>query len=154
MTPSLTTPRTIDLDDLESFESTFSTERKIAAVSANPADEAKAFVDACTECERVCFETANHCLLQGADVREIQLLRNCARICRTSTAAWSVGSRLYSEVVRAAARLCGECATACERLTSDRQLQICADMCRECAAACERMSQVQLSSANSLVQSA
>jgi hypothetical protein len=145
MTPSLTTPCDIELDDPDSLDTMLFDESDSGTEDSNPADEAKAFVEACTECERVCFETANHCITQGgalADVREIQLLRNCARVCRTSAAAWSVGSRLYSQVLRAAARLCGECATVCERLTNDRQLKTCADMCRECAQSCERMAQV------------
>jgi hypothetical protein len=156
MTPSLTTPRDIEVEDPDSLDTLLFDERESEAKGSDPADEAKAFVEACTECERVCFETANHCLTQGgklADVRKIQLLRNCARVCRTSAAAWSVGSRLYSQVLRAAARLCGECATVCERLTNDRQLKTCADMCRECAGACERMSQVPLGSRTTLAHS-
>jgi hypothetical protein len=108
----------------------------------DPIDDAKNFLDTCNETERVCFETANHCLSQGgslSDVRGIQLLRNCARVVRTSAASWTVGSRLYSQVLRAAARLCGECAATCESLASDRQLKTCAEMCRACAKACERM---------------
>jgi hypothetical protein len=157
MTPSLTTPRVIDLDDLESFEAMLSTQNERAAEMSKPIDEAKAFVAACTECERVCFETANHCLTEGgtlSDVRGVQLLRNCARICRTSAAAWSVGSGLYSQVLRAAAQLCGECATACERLASDQQLKTCAQMCRDCAESCERMAQIPLGAGGTLAKSA
>ncbi len=167
MTPSLTTPRVIELDDLESLDESIdaifsegallSDEQTLAAHEAQPVDEEEAFVEACNECERVCFETANHCLTEGgslSDVRGIQLLRNCARICRTSAATWRVGSGLYSEVLRAAARLCGECATTCERLTGDRQLKTCAEMCRACAESCLRMADVPRSSTGSFAQSA
>ena len=105
-------------------------------------DEAQVFVEACSECERVCFETANHCLAQGgelADVRGIQLLRNCARICRTSAASWNVGSRLYRQVLDACQRLCREAATLCAHRPGDLQLQECAAECLACADACERM---------------
>lgn len=118
-----------------------------SAIEIQPAmqvDEAKHFVEACNECERICFETANHCLTQGgtlADVRGIQLLRNCARICRTSMASWKVGSRLYRQVLDACQHLCEQCATVCDQITGDRQLTECAEECRVCAEACRRMAE-------------
>jgi hypothetical protein len=105
-------------------------------------DATQAFVEACTECERVCFETASHCLTQGgvlADVRGIQLLRNCGRICRTTSVSWSVGSRLYSEVLQACERMCEQAARLCDGLGGDRQLRECAEECRVCAEACREM---------------
>lgn len=150
MTPSLTSAPPIELDDIDAFDG-------ILIDEPAPPPTSKSFVEVCNECERVCFETANHCLTEGgslSDVRGIQLLRNCARVCRTSAAAWSVGSRLYSQVLRAAARMCGECANACEKLASDRQLKICAEMCRECADSCERMAILPCEAGRSLAQSA
>jgi hypothetical protein len=149
MTPSTTTPSEldfevdveIDLDDGQELDLDLFFDES-HPIDEDPIDEGKAFVEACNECERVCFETANHCLSQGgslADVRGIHLLRSCARVCRTSVASWTVGSRLYSQVLRAAARMCEECATTCERLAGDRQLKTCAAMCRACGEACDRM---------------
>jgi hypothetical protein len=150
MTPSTASPHEVDVDlfDDEDFEvSLLLDDTQLDDTpfedESDPVDEGKKFLDTCEECERVCFETAEHCLSQGgslSDVRGIQLLRNCARVCRTSAASWSVGSRLYSQVLRAAARLCGECATVCDGLASDRQLKTCAEVCRACGKACERMS--------------
>ena len=151
MTPSLTSAPPIELDDFDAFDGVLIDE------PAAPEQASKSFLEVCNECERVCFETANHCLTEGgtlSDVRGIQLLRNCARVCRTSAAAWSVGSRLYSQVLRAAARLCGECATACEQLAGDRQLKTCAQMCRECAESCERMALLPREIDGTLAQSA
>jgi hypothetical protein len=150
MTPSLTSAPPIELDEFDALDGRLIDEPTVPQAS-------RSFLEVCNECERVCFETANHCLTEGgslSDVRGIQLLRNCARVCRTSAAAWSVGSRLYSQVLRAASRLCGECATACEQLASDRQLKTCAQMCRECAESCDRMAQIPREIDGSLTRSA
>jgi hypothetical protein len=164
MTPSTTTPLEVEVDlfDEEDFEVSLlldddPSSDEVFPDELDPADDGKAFLDTCNETERVCFETANHCLSQGgslSDVRGIQLLRNCARVCRTSAASWSVGSRLYSQVLRAAARLCGECATVCESLATDKQLKTCAEMCRACAKACERMAVQPLEHGPSMPQTA
>jgi hypothetical protein len=144
MTPNAMIAPATSIEARSSFDDEFAIEAEIAAEPNLPLDEDQAFVRACSECERVCFETVDHCITLGgslADVRDIQLLRNCARVCRNGAASWKVGSRLYSQVLHAAARLCAECATTCERVTGDRQLKICADMCRACAASCERMAE-------------
>jgi len=164
MTPSTATPQEFDVDlfDDEDFEVSLllddaSPNETPFEDEFDPIDDGKKFVDTCEECERVCFETAEHCLSLGgslSDARGIQLLRNCARVCRTSAASWTVGSRLYSQVLRAAARLCGECASTCESLASDRQLKTCAEMCRACAKACEQMALQPLEERSSVAQTA
>ena len=104
--------------------------------------ELQSFVEVCDECQRTCSETASHCLSVGgehADVQRVQVLLNCARVCRTSAASSVVGSRLCSQICRACAKLCEECARFCERFAADHQMKTCAELCHACAESCRRM---------------
>jgi hypothetical protein len=104
--------------------------------------ETERFFQTCDECRSSCLEMASHGLNSGQgpiDDRVIHLLRKCATICRTSAASCAVGSPLFTQISLACAKLCDESATACERVPTDLQMQMCAAVCRACAESCRRM---------------
>ena len=113
----------------------------------NPATMVRApgAVEHCAEeCARsfeICTRTATHCLELGgrhAEAVHINLLLDCAEICRTSEAVLRRGSARYSLICWACAQICRACAADCERLAGgDPVMTECAAQCRHCAESCE-----------------
>jgi hypothetical protein len=87
--------------------------------------------------------TATHCLELGgrhAEAVHINLLLDCAEICRTSEAVLRRGSARYSLICWACAQICRACAADCERLAGgDPVMTECAAQCRRCAESCEEV---------------
>jgi hypothetical protein len=99
-------------------------------------------IEACTNCEVVCLETATHCLEQGgehAEAHHIGLLQDCADICSTSARFMIRGSELHTETCRACAAVCRACAESCSTFKGDEMMERCAKVCRECADSCAEM---------------
>jgi hypothetical protein len=86
--------------------------------------EMQTCIDACLSCYTRCEEALNHCLQQGgqhADPQMIRTLTDCA------------------EMSAMVARMCDMCADACMRMPDDAMMMRCADSCTECAQACRAM---------------
>ncbi len=100
----------------------------------------------CTDCHRICTETAAHCLQMGgkhAEANHVRLLLDCAQVCATSADFMSRGSQFHHDVCRVCADVCAKCAEDCARMgQDDRAMQECADACRRCAESCRSMASV------------
>jgi hypothetical protein len=100
-------------------------------------------IDHCTNCHRICVETAQHCLGMGgqhAAPEHIRLLLDCAQICATSADFMLRGSPLHVKTCAVCSEICRLCADACARMAgSDELMKRCADLCRQCAESCMKM---------------
>ncbi len=102
-------------------------------------------VDLCLECHHICIETITHCLQKGgkhADPKPIQLLRDCAEICRTSADFMLHGSDLHPSTCAVCAEACQRYAESCEQMADDEMMKACADICRRCAESCQQMAKM------------
>ena len=100
-------------------------------------------IDRCSECHRVCVETAAHCLEMGgrhAEASHIRLLLDCAQICQTSADFMLRESDLHGRTCEVCSEVCKRCAEDCERFDDDF-MRRCAEVCRACAESCQRMAQ-------------
>ncbi len=108
--------------------------------------EMKECIDNCLDCYRLCAETANHCLSMGgkhAEPEHIQLLQDCAEICQTSADFMARGSHRHNQTCALCAKICQECAEACDQMAGgDSLMKECADACRKCAQSCETMARM------------
>lgn len=99
----------------------------------------------CLECHRICLETVTYCLKLGgaqAEAEHINLLLDCAEICRTSADFMIRGSELHQLTCGICAEVCERCAADCEQMrTDDAHLKACAEVCRRCAKSCRQMAQ-------------
>ncbi len=110
---------------------------------ATQTEEMQHCIENCQDCQRICVETAAHCLMLGgkhASAEHLLLLFACAEICKTSATFMMLGTELHTETCRTCARVCNECADSCERNNDDDpQMRECARICRECATSCGAM---------------
>lgn len=99
-------------------------------------------VQNCTECHRICLETAAYCLQKGgkhAEPNHVRLLLDCAQICQTSADFMIRGSDLHTWTCAVCAEICEVCAKDCESMGDDQQMKRCAEVCRRCADSCREM---------------
>ena len=99
-------------------------------------------IDNCTECHRVCLETAIYCLSGDgghADAQHVVLLLDCAQICATSADFMIRKSVAHGRTCALCAEICERCAQACEAFGDDSQMTLCAEVCRRCAQSCREM---------------
>ena len=97
----------------------------------------------CLDCHSICLVTASHCLHLGgphAEVQHLQVLFDCAEVCRTSANFMLRRSDLYDWICTACAEVCAWCARTCARQQEDPQMRACAEVCQRCAASCQAMS--------------
>jgi hypothetical protein len=84
-----------------------------------------------------------HCLERGgahAEHKHIQLLNDCAEMCRLSESFMLRGSGYAKKVCELCAEVCDKCAASCEKVDADDEhMKLCAEACRKCAAACRAM---------------
>lgn len=102
-------------------------------------------IEDCLVCYRVCVETSAHCLHKGGDhaePRHLQLMLDCAEICRTSADFMLRGSNLAARLCELCAETCEACAEDCERF-KDEEMKRCAEICRRCAVSCREMAGAQ-----------
>lgn len=102
----------------------------------------QACIQDCLECYSTCLETVNYCLQQGgkhATPEHINILMDCAEICRTSANFMLRGSSFHAYTCDVCAEICIVCADECAPFSADEQMQACADICRRCADSCEAM---------------
>jgi len=99
-------------------------------------------IDECLGCYSICVQTAQHCLEMGgkhAEASHIQLLNDCAEICRTNAAFMLRGSEFHTRTCAVCAEVCRACEKECRSMGNDELMQRCADACRRCAESCARM---------------
>jgi hypothetical protein len=104
--------------------------------------EMQTCIDACLSCYTRCEEALNHCLQQGgqhADPQMIRTLTDCAEMSRMCAEMMMRMSPMSSEMCAMVARMCDMCADACMRMPDDAMMMRCADSCTECAQACRAM---------------
>lgn len=101
-------------------------------------------IDNCSECTNICLQTINHCLhISGRppEPKHIQLLAECAEICRASAKFMCLGSKHHRATCGLCAEICEECAQNCERAAAnDEQMKRCGKICRTCAQSCQEIS--------------
>lgn len=97
------------------------------------------------ECYKSCTKSITHCLEMGgehASSEHINLLMDCAAICKLAADFAIRGSSNHPALCRLCADICRQCADQCEQMAGDdEEMQKCAEKCRECAEVCDRMSQ-------------
>jgi hypothetical protein len=99
-------------------------------------------VQECLNCYSVCTATIQHCLQMGgkhADAKHINIMRDCAEICRTSADFMLRGSTHHAHICGECADICRECEKSCRAMGDDQMMQQCAEACRKCAESCQRM---------------
>ena len=100
-------------------------------------------IDNCTNCHRICLETAaRHFRGERSprlDESLVRLLLDCAEICRTSADFMIRGSELHPHTCRACAAVCARCADECDRMGEDPYMAACSEICRRCALSCADM---------------
>ncbi len=104
--------------------------------------EMQTCIDECQNCHDVCVQTVQYCLGQGgehASQRHIQVLLECAEICRTSADFMLMGAEAHPKVCAICAEVCERCAKSCERFGDDDMMKACAQACRSCAESCRKM---------------
>lgn len=103
-------------------------------------------IKACLECYKMCIEMSRHCLRMGgkhADAEHIQLLEDCANICRTSAEMMLRQSPYQTDICTLCAKVCEDCAVDCERF-DDEFMKQCAEVCRRCAESCKEMLEMKM----------
>ncbi len=105
-------------------------------------DEMRAAVQTALECSAVCTEASAVGLSRGgahAAPGHVQILVDCASICRTAADSMLRGSPLHPQVCALCADVCARCAEECEGFGDDPLMRRCAETCRRCASACRAM---------------
>ena len=107
-------------------------------------DDLQECIEACLNCHAACTMTAQHCLSEGGEKAEINVvgvLLDCAEISQASANFMLRGSPYHGLTCGACAEICRACEEACRAFPDDEQLANCAQVCADCSEHCERMSQ-------------
>jgi hypothetical protein len=94
------------------------------------------------DCYHVCTETLQHCLKMGgkhAAPAHINTLMDTATICAAMVdfvMRSSVRSKMLAPLC---IEICEACATSCEAMNTDSEMQRCIDACKACIETCEDM---------------
>jgi hypothetical protein len=103
-------------------------------------------IENCTNCHRVCLETAARHFRGEKEPRMketlVRLLLDCAEICSVSADFMIRGSELHAHTCQACAAICDRCADECDKLGQEPHLAACAEICRRCAESCREMAGV------------
>ncbi|MCG3204936.1 MAG: hypothetical protein KCHDKBKB_01653 [Elusimicrobia bacterium] len=109
-------------------------------------NEVRQCIQNCLDCFRICEETAAHCLAIGgkhAEASHIQVLQDCADICKTSAGFMARNSDRHGQTCGVCAKVCQECAESWEQMAGgDSLMKQCADACRRCAQSCQSMARM------------
>ncbi len=100
-------------------------------------------IKASLDCYRICVETFAYCIKTGgrhADPDHIQILKDCAEICKLNADFMIRNSQYYGRTCELCADICEKCAASCEAVgPEDTQVKACSEICRECASSCREM---------------
>lgn len=105
-------------------------------------EELQECIEECLNCYAGCTITAQHCLVSGgrlAEVNLVSVLLDCAEVCTLAANFMLRGSPYHTITCGACAEVCRACAEGCRTVEGDEQLAHCAEMCDACAESCERM---------------
>lgn len=108
--------------------------------------EMRECIERCTECEKICIETAAYCAEKGgkhAMPKHLRLLAECAQMCGTAAKFMLLGSPNHVLTCGVAAEVAMQCAEECEEFPEDDRMKACADACRRCEAECTRMAEME-----------
>lgn len=103
--------------------------------------EMKTCIDQCRECEQICLETLAHCLMEGGEHSDAQLINallDCIRLCSSCADLMTRHSPLHAEHCKLCAEACRRCAEACD-MVGGAEMKRCADVCRACERCCREM---------------
>ena len=100
--------------------------------SAHSPQEMERCIDNCTNCHRICLETAARYFRGEFAIADshVRLLLDCAEICATSADFMIRGSDLHPHTCQACAIICDRCADECDRLGEDPYMAASAEICR------------------------
>lgn len=100
-------------------------------------------IDACNKCAESCEFCATSCLMEE-EVKKlercIQLNRECASICYTSSQVVSMDGEHTKQICNLCADVCDSCAEECEKHKNMEHCKLCAQAYRKCAEECRKMS--------------
>lgn len=101
----------------------------------------QAYLDACTECQRMCEACAYDCCVTRGDLAECsRLCLDCAAVCALSVTLLARGSRWADEICRICTQVAEACAEECAKHTDMELCQQCVAACRACVEQCRVMS--------------
>jgi hypothetical protein len=93
----------------------------------------------CTECHKVCLQTAVLPEVVGKiSAEDEKLLINCSEMCQTSADFMATVSAFHRAVCATCSQICEACAQMCRRNNIPAMLE-CAEVCDRCADSCRRM---------------
>jgi hypothetical protein len=108
--------------------------------------EMRQCIQNCLDCYSLCAEAEAHCREMGgkhAESRHLQLLADCAEICRLSADFMLHGSERHGLACGTCAEICRQCAGDCRSIAEgDPLMRRCADACEKCASSCEKMARM------------
>lgn len=95
---------------------------------------------ACSQCEKTCEKTLAYFQKKGgkyAEAKNIQTLKDCISLCRTSAEFQARNSANTSKVEGLCHDICLQCAQMCKDM-NDPKLADCIKSCEECADCCAK----------------
>lgn len=104
--------------------------------------EMEACKQICIECQTTCIDTLKYCKSQGGryiDMAMMSMLRDCAEMCMMCVNMINDGSEFMGNTCSLSAQICDRTAIACEQMSSDATIMLCAAICRKCAQHCNTM---------------
>ena len=98
-------------------------------------------IDACKRCEQTFYECFSMCLKEP-DIQArkgcIQMLVECAEICKVSGAFMAMDAQHAINICQLCATICQKCEQECA-MFKDEHCKACANECKTCANECSMM---------------
>ena len=108
-------------------------------------DHVQSCIDACLRSQRESIMTLTYLRDMGGahiDPIRIRSLLDCADVCQVAATFMMRGSHRHVEMCAVAARICRDCADACDG-TNDQHLRKLVEACRTCEAVCRELINAQ-----------
>lgn len=108
-------------------------------------DYVQSCIDACLRSQRESIMTLTYLRDMGGahiDPIRIRSLLDCADVCQVAATFMMRGSHRHVEMCAVAARICRDCADACDG-TNDQHLRKLVEACRTCEAVCRELINAQ-----------
>lgn len=104
--------------------------------------EVQKAIDACMEAYSYCEQGISHCLQEGGQYTEMQImgpLMDCVDAARACADMMIRQSPHAAEMASVCARVADMCSEACMKMSGDPMMKHCAGICRTCAEACRSL---------------
>ncbi|BAY09231.1 hypothetical protein NIES2098_23930 [Calothrix sp. NIES-2098] len=101
--------------------------------------EMEACKQVCIECQTTCIDTLKYSKNQGGrylDMAMMSMMRDCAEMCMMCVNMINDGSEFMGNTCSLCAQICDRTALACEQMSNDATMMLCAAICRKCAQHC------------------